>query len=178
MVLSAICCSGIQEHANTDKYRSALQDLRAFWKFKIRIPYEQKQLKGRGSPILGRVGELFGIYRNVDFFGHHWAGRSEEFRLLSEPLDIVNWYVLGKHQASGHYINGTESESGQIGQVDNRKRPGIYLFLQNKEEQVFGKAPKNSLEKASSLKQHMDQISLDASLQPKLTNDLLAQLYP
>ncbi|KAH9328588.1 hypothetical protein KI387_000696, partial [Taxus chinensis] len=33
-----------------------------------------------------------------------WIGRGTEYRLLVEPLDIANYYRLGKHEDSGHYL--------------------------------------------------------------------------
>ncbi|KAH9328587.1 hypothetical protein KI387_000695, partial [Taxus chinensis] len=33
-----------------------------------------------------------------------WIRRGTEYRLLVEPLDIANYYRLGKHEDSGHYL--------------------------------------------------------------------------
>lgn len=67
-------------------------------------------------------------------FKGRWAGRGREYRLLVEPVDIANYYYMGHHLRSGHYIDGIDIELRD----DNSRRPGRYLLLQQQEQRVFG----------------------------------------
>ena len=106
-----------------------VQELWLFWR-KVQRLYEAGLLAQPSADGLG-------------FFSGSWAGRGRTYRMLVEPLDIANWYFRDKHVHFGHYIDGIVNEL----QDDNRKRPGRYILLQQREHRAFGSAA-SSLDKA------------------------------
>lgn len=78
-----------------------------------------------------------------------WAGRGMAYRTLVEPLDIANWYYGGKNTGSGHYVDDIP-EDNEL--VDNHRRPGRYILLQQKEMEMFDRKPASSLRTARELK--------------------------
>jgi hypothetical protein len=94
-----------------------------------------------------------GTYTLQDFFlqgaaagtgARNWLGRAREYRLLGEPLDIVNWYFKNKHiQYGNHYITGLVNETtGELEEYtdstpkdvkDNGRRPSRYRVIQELE---------------------------------------------
>ena len=120
-----------------------LQELRLFWK-EVKEKCEFNELPS--VTFWNRLAAYVRLKeRQLGFFNKHWAGRAQEFRLLVEPLDIVNWYIKNKHCGKNgeHYVEGSKN-----GTVDNNKRPGIYLFLQQLEKQVTQDYPMTSHAKA------------------------------
>lgn len=55
---------------------------------------------------------------HVRFSDSRWLERSNNFRELTEPFDIANYYRMGLDRGSGHYLSG-------------RNRPDIYAQLQD-----------------------------------------------
>ena len=85
-----------------------------------------------------------------------WAGRGKEYRMLCEPIDILNWYYGDKNLQDGHYIDGI-SENDEL--VDNHKRPGRYKLLQEMEIEVLERTPESSLGTARELKELLNDQS-------------------
>ncbi|CAM9723916.1 unnamed protein product [Ascophyllum nodosum] len=100
-------------------------------------------------------------YKNgTDIFdgNTHWLHRGIRYRTLAEPLDIANWYFRQKNLQYGHYIDGIP-EHDEL--VDNNKRPGRYILLQQKEKGLLERTPVSSLSTARQLKDVLKNTSWD-----------------
>ncbi|KAK9811796.1 hypothetical protein WJX72_010260 [[Myrmecia] bisecta] len=124
-----------------EKAIAAMRALWGFWRHTTKLYLGRHLLHPGDDPA-----------RPNGFFSGNWLGRGREYRLLVEPVDIANWYSQKKFEKYGHYMDGIETFDDEF-KVDNNKRPGRYLLLQQLEEKAKGRANvESSLDKAREYK--------------------------
>eukprot|EP00877_Chromochloris_zofingiensis_P013156 jgi/Chrzof1/8094/UNPLg00139.t1 len=117
----------VTDNEETQKTDEARQQLARFCN-KVYGYYEAHMLL-RGTRCTW-LRKLFGLPTG-DFFDKKWAGRGQRHCLLVEPLDVANWYKLGKKE--DYCIAKHEA------------RPPRYELLQRKAKGVLGQRECNEI---------------------------------